>query len=127
MSREPVKDETNPKDLEGIKKPQIGLLPAAGTLYGALAMQNGASRYGPYNWRTKKIRMTIYLDAMERHILALRDGENTASDSQVPHLGHIIACAAILADAVEGEFLVDDRPPAGPASKIIERYTKKVL
>lgn len=117
-------DNTNPKDLIGIKKPQVGLLPAAGKLYGALAMQDGAMKYGPYNWRDKKVRYTVYLDALERHLLALRDREDVAPDSGLPHLGHIIACASILADAVEGGFLVDDRPLSGPASAIIARFTK---
>jgi hypothetical protein len=85
-------------------------------------MKNGADKYGPYNWRDKKVRMTIYLDAIERHLLALRDGEDIAEDSKVPHLGHIIACGALLADAVEGDFLIDDRPAKGPAAKVLEKY-----
>lgn len=117
-------DTTNPKDLVGSLKPQLGLLPAAGKVYGALAMVNGAAKYGSYNWREKKVRMTIYLDAIERHLLALRDGEDAAQDSGVPHLGHIIACAAILADAVEGGFLIDDRPVPGPGAAVIAKYTK---
>lgn len=119
------KDVSNPKDLLGIKKVQLGLLPAAGKIYGALAMTDGAAKYGPYNWRDKKVRMTIYLDAMERHILALRDGEDCAQDSGCPHLGHIIACAAILADAVEGDFLVDDRPLKGPAQTTLDKFKKQ--
>ena len=120
-----IADQTNPKDLIGVKKVQLGLLPAAGKIYGSLAMTNGAEKYGPYNWRDKKVRMTIYLDAMERHLLALRDGEDYAEDSGVHHLGHIIACGAILADAKEGGFLIDDRPKAGPAAELIKRTTKK--
>lgn len=116
--------EANPKDLLGLKKTQVGLLPAAGVLYGARAMENGAVKYGPYNWRTKKVKMSIYLDAMERHIMALRDGENVAADSQCPHLGHIIACAAILADATAGKFLIDDRPAPGPAPDILKAWEK---
>lgn len=115
-------DTTNPKDLIGVKKVPLGLLPAAGKIYGALAMKDGAKKYSAYNWRDKKIRMTIYLDAMERHLLALRDGEDVASDSGVPHLGHIIACCSILADADEGGFLIDDRPAKGPAAKMLEKY-----
>ena len=88
-------------------------------------MTNGAVKYGPYNWRNKHVKMTIYLDAMERHILDLRDGENDAKDSKVPHLGHIIACASILADAVEGGFLVDDRPTPGPSARTMEKFTTK--
>lgn len=117
-------DNTNPKDLIGIKKPQIGLLPGAGKIYGALAMQDGAAKYGPYNWRDKKVRYTIYLDALERHLLALRDGENVAPDSGLPHLGHIIACASILADAVEGGFIIDDRPLPGPSGSTLAKFTK---
>lgn len=117
-------DRTNPKDLIGIRKVQLGLLPAAAKIYGALAMEDGAKKYGPYNWRDKHVRMTIYLDALERHLLALRDGENDATDSLKPHLGHIIACAGILADAVEGGFLIDDRPLPGPAPALLARLTK---
>jgi len=115
-------DQSNPKDLIGIKKVQVGLLPAAGKIYGAKAMENGAAKYGPYNWRDKKVKYTIYLDAMERHLLALRDREDNAADSGYPHLGHIIACAAILADAVEGGFIVDDRPLPGPAAAVLDRF-----
>lgn len=114
----------NPKDLVGLKKTQVGLLPAAGVIYGAAAMENGAAKYGPYNWRDKHVKMTIYLDAIMRHVLALLDGENDAPDSKVPHLGHIIACAAILADATEGGFLIDDRPKPGPASALLTRWRK---
>ena len=122
--KRPVKDETNPKDLTGTAKVQLGLLPAAGKVYGALSMQDGAAKYGPYNWRSKKVRMSVYLDAIERHLLALRDGEDNASDSGVPHLGNIIACASILADAAEGGFLIDDRPPPGPAAMLLEKHVK---
>ena len=115
-------DTTNPKDLIGVKKVPLGLLPAAGKIYGALAMKDGAKKYEPYNWRDKKVRYTIYLDAMERHLLALRDREDFAQDSKVPHLGHIIACASILADAIDGGFIIDDRPLPGPAARMLEMY-----
>ena len=118
------RDQANPKDLIGVKKVQLGLLPAAGKIYGALAMADGAAKYSAYNWRDKKVKMTVYLDALERHILALRDGEDNASDSGVPHLGHIIAGASILADAIEGGFLIDDRPLKGPAAKVLKKYKK---
>ena len=117
-------DDANPKDRQGVKKVNLGLLPAAGTIYGALAMENGASKYGPYNWRKRKVRMTVYLDAIERHLLAFRDGEDQSRDAKVPHLGHIIACAAILADAIEGGFVMDDRPTTGPAARLLEKYDR---
>lgn len=116
---------TNPKDLVGVTKVQLGLFPAAGKIWGAWGMTNGAAKYGPYNWRANNIIYSIYLDAMERHLLALRDGEDYAVDSGVHHIAHIISNGGILADAIEGEFLVDDRPLPGPATKILERLTIK--
>ena len=131
LVRHEVPDQNNPKDLIGEKKVQLGLLPAAGKIYGALAMEFGAyhagkekTGYGPFNWREKKVRMTIYLDAIERHLEALRDGEDAAKDSGVHHLGHIIAGASILADALEGGQLIDDRPMKGPAAALLERVKK---
>jgi len=116
---------TNPKDLIGAKKVPLGLLPAAGKIQGALAAAYGASIYQPYNWREKKVSYTIYLDAMERHLLALRDGEDNASDSGVSHLGHIIAGASIIADAHACGSLIDDRPRGGPAANLLERFNDK--
>lgn len=68
--------------------------------------------------------MTVYLHAIERHLLALWDGEDVTDDSGVPHLGSIVACAAILADAREGGFLVDDRPPQGPATRLLKKWQR---
>lgn len=114
----------NPKDILASKKVAVGLLPAAGKIYGALAMCDG-KKYGPYNWREKEVRMTIYCDAIERHLLALRDGEWKDKESDVPHLGHIIASAAIVLDANGIGKLVNDLPPPGPAAAILKKYTKK--
>lgn len=117
-------EQANPKDLIATKKVQLGLFPAAGKIYGALALEDGARKYGPYNFRDKKVKMSVYLDAMERHLLALRDGEDTAEDSKLPHLAHILGCAGILADAIEGGFVIDDRPPTGPAASILAKYKR---
>lgn len=126
----PTVDQTNPKDKFGIKKVLLGLLPAAGKIYGALAMMVGAHKYGPYNWREKKVLMSVYLDAMERHIAKFRDGEDAEVDpaaaefGAIPHLGNIIACASILADAIEGGYIIDDRPAKGPASAVLAKYDR---
>lgn len=126
--------DANPKDKVGATKVPLGLLPAAGVIYGALAADFGAYRagpegigYGPYNWRERKIRYTRYLDALDRHIKALRDREDTASDSGVHHLGHLIACAAIMCDAIELGLMVDDRPPRGPAADLLARHVKRAV
>lgn len=110
---ENVKDETNPKDLLGVKKVSTAVFPAVALLHGSHAMMNGAEKYGPYNWREKQVRASIYLDACERHLLAWREREETAEDSGVHHLGHAMACLAILLDAQATGNLADDRPRNG--------------
>lgn len=115
-------DTTNPKDALASRKTAVGLWPAAGTILGARALEQGVVKYGAYNWRVTNVRMTVYLDAMERHLLALRDGEDAADDSGVSHLGHILASAAILADAWAAGTLIDDRPPPGPAAALLKHF-----
>lgn len=116
---------TNPKDLVGIKKLRMSLIPPAAKAHLAAAMQNGAEKYGAYNWREKGVRASIYLDAIDRHWNAWMDGEELAADSGVHHLGHLMACAAILLDSIELGNFVDDRPLPGPFLKVLERYRKK--
>lgn len=100
----------NPKDLIGITKVSITKLPPIATVYGAMAMMDGAVKYGPYNWRQNKVIASIYVDAAYRHLMAWFEGQENASDSSVHHLGHVIACAGILLDAQATGNLVDDRP-----------------
>lgn len=116
-------DETNPKDLLGAKKPRLSLVSPAGLVYEALAMQNGDDKYGAYNWREKKVKAMIYLDACMRHLLAWQEGEELASDSGIPHLGHAKACIGILIDAKETGSLIDNRPKKGCAAAVLARYS----
>lgn len=128
---------TNPKDLLGMKKPPLWLNPRAALLWMAKAFEFGAygvnalgekireKGYGPYNWREKKVSATVYIAAAERHLAEYLDGDNVADDSKVKHLGHAMACCAIILDAEENGNLIDDRPPKGPASKLIKFLTRK--
>ena len=125
MPLDNITDETNPKDKIGAKKPRLSLVPPSGLVYAALAMANGADKYGPYNFRDKKVQAMIYLEACIRHVLAWQDGEECAQDSGVPHLGHALACLLILIDAKETGNLIDNRPKPGVMAQLIEKYTKK--
>lgn len=116
---------TNPKDLLGIKKVQLNLVPPSSIIYQALAMEDGAKKYGPYNWRENKVIASIYVAAAMRHLQQWYDGEELASDSQKPHLAHALACLGIIVDAKETGNLVDDRPLPGAASQLIARLEKK--
>jgi len=103
-------DGPNPKDLIGSTKVSLTKLPAIATAWGAMAMMDGAKKYGPYNFRDKAVQASIYVDAAKRHLDCWFEGEECASDSKVHHLGHALACIAILLDTQATGNLIDDRP-----------------
>lgn len=116
---------TNPKDLIGVKKPPLHLVPPALALWVSKVFQQSGIKYGPFNWREKAVKKSIYLDAIERHLLALKDGEWAAVDSGLPHLAHIGANVAILFDADALGNLIDDMEWVdGPAPQIISDLTE---
>jgi hypothetical protein len=57
-------------------------------------------------------------------MLAWLDGEDNAEDSGQHHLGHALACIAIILDAEATGNLADDRPTPGAAAKLIKAFTK---
>ncbi len=86
-------------------------------------MADGRRKYGLMNWREKPVSSTIYYDAAMRHLMAWFDGEQTARDSQVHHLGHAMACMAIIMDAEAQGTLNDDRPKPGTFAFLIAEFT----
>lgn len=122
-----MSDETNPKDLLGLRKPPLRLVPPALTLFVSRVMGLGATKYGPYNWRTKKVRQTVYLEAAMRHIQAALDGENLDPESGIWHEAHAAACMGIILDARACGCLIDDRPTPGPAARLIAELTEKEM
>lgn len=117
-------DSTNPKDLVGLLKPMIHLVPPVVLIYLALGFEDGKPKYGPFNWREKKVRWTVYYAAAMRHLTSAFDGEEIDPKSKVPHLAHALSCIAILVDAKSIGNLIDDRPPPGKMAELIIQYTK---
>lgn len=116
--------DSNPKTLVGITKPPLHAIPPSALLHLGLAMVNGERKYGPFNWRDDPVSFSVYYDAAMRHWLAAWDGEDVAPDSGVLHLGHAMACAAILIDAAACGTLNDDRPKVkGPTPVLIQALT----
>ena len=111
----------NPKTLIGAKKPDLSLVPPPALIHLATAMQNGADKYGPYNWREKRISTRVYIAACMRHLLQFLDGEDFDPISHVHHLGHAMACLAIVLDADEIGMLNDNRPSFSGAAGIMIR------
>lgn len=99
----------NPKDRLGAAKPQVGLIPVGAMDSVARVMELGAVKYGPYNWRTKKIKLMVYAHAALRHIFKWIGGESIDKESGQPHLAHAAACMLIALDALATGNAVDDR------------------
>lgn len=116
--------DDNPKTAFGLLKLKFSVIPVTGIIHFMRAMMDGARKYGPLNWRTKKVTASIYYDAAERHMMAWYDGQEDAEDSGVHHLGHAMACLAIILDAHETGNLIDDRPPKGQFAALLKKYEK---
>lgn len=119
-----MSDETNPKDALGDKKVNLALVPPASIIHEAMAQEEGAKKYGPYNWREKQVRTMVYVAAGLRHLLEYLDGADFSTDTDPPvhHLGHAKACLGIVLDAMETGNLIDDRPKkSGVATRLVSR------
>lgn len=118
-------DETNPKDLEGDKKPPLSLVPPCAIVGMAMAFKEGARKYGAYNWRSKKVQAMIYIDAALRHIGQKLDGEDIDPESGVDHLDAAMASLAVYKDAQETGNLIDNRPVKGKVGTTIRKISEK--
>ncbi len=119
--------DNNPKTSVGATKVPLHLVPPSATHYLAEAFENGAGKYGPFNWREHEISVTVYYAALKRHVDAFYDGEDFAEDSGVHHIAHAMACCAMLLDAASIGKLNDDRPFKGAAAKLQKDYADKRL
>lgn len=101
----------NPKSLQGAKKYSLRYLPLSANIAVNQALEDGAKKYGPANWREKGVAISVYIDAALRHISQFYDGkQDNAADSGAPNLGHAMACMAIVIDAMAEGSAIDDRP-----------------
>jgi hypothetical protein len=117
--------DNNPKTAIGVTKVPLHLVPPSAKHFLALALANGATKYGPYNWRDAAISVSVYKAAMERHMDAFWDGEECAQDSGVHHVAHAMACCALILDALTIGNLHDDRPTKGASAQLQAEYTRK--
>lgn len=115
----------NPKQAYGDRKVAVQHVPPTAEIYLGLAMQDGARKYGPFNWRLTKVEAMTYVGACRRHLSAWVDGEERAEDSGYPHLAHAMACLAILADAFENDALIDNRPAPGSTARLLKEWERK--
>jgi len=103
--------DTNPKDAVGTKKSPVSCVPMTFIAAVGLAMLEGALKYRRHNYRVSGVRLSVYVDAIFRHMAAMWEGEWEDKDSGLPHIVKIGACCAVVYDAYLLGKLIDDRPP----------------
>jgi len=91
--------------MEAIKyddgKPRLGLVPPHAMLGMGRALTYGALKYDSYNYKQGiGLDHNRYYDALLRHLFAWIGGEDNDPESKLNHLDHVLACSAMLADAV---------------------------
>jgi hypothetical protein len=100
----------NKKDAVGATKADTAAIPSVAVFALGAAMADGAKKYDPYNYRESRVTASVFHNAMNRHHWDWWEGEDYAEDSLVHHLGHLMACCAILLDSISAGNFVDDRP-----------------
>jgi hypothetical protein len=116
----------NPKDSIGSSKVPMHLWPMEATVLGTLGLLDGAGKYGRSNYLVAPVRASIYYDAAMRHLAKWFSGEETDEDSGIPHLGHVLACCAILVGAQAAGTLIDDRNVKNGFCEFLKQYTPHV-
>ena len=104
--------DTNPKDAIGIRKLAFSVLPWQVLCRVALAMLEGALKYGRHNYRGAGVRASVYFDAVfARHLTDWWEGNDIDPDSGLHHIDKAIAGLMVMRDSMlQGNF-TDDRPP----------------
>lgn len=118
--------DTNPKSAIGGTKIPLHLWPNIASTVGALAFLDGAGKYGRQNYRPMGAKASTYYDAAKRHLDAWWEGEDKAPDSLVHHLGHSLACIAIILETHFNGNLEDDRAYPGGYFKMMDELEGEV-
>ncbi len=113
--------DTNPKDAAASTRLDLSLVPSTAIAYCALALAEGARKYGAYNWRRKGVLASVYKAAKDRHSSKWWNGQDYDPHTAVHELASVMACCAILIDAIECDKLIDDRPPKAPMGKLLDK------
>jgi len=91
-------------------KPRLGLFPTQAILAGGRALTYGVDKYEDFNYKKGKgLDWNQYYDALLRHLFAWIGGEENDKESGLRHTDHVMACCAMLADAVESNIGKDNR------------------
>jgi hypothetical protein len=86
-----MNESNKDKIAEKEAKPRFTLIPPHAQLNIVKVLEFGAIKHGAYAW--KKYPINAYIDAMERHLNAIRRGEWVDPESGLPHAAHIASSA----------------------------------
>lgn len=100
----------NPKEAIGKTKTQFHLLPPRVLIELADAMNEGANKYGSYNYRRAGVHYSTYYSSTLRHLMAWFEGEDIDADSDLSHITKAIAGLVVLRDSMIEGNAIDDRP-----------------
>jgi hypothetical protein len=122
-----VPKDPNPKDALGSARIDLSLISSVAMMEEALAMGEGAIKYGAYNYAHAPVKSRVYVAAILRHIWKYLMGEERDPKTGVHHLGSVRASAGILLTADAYGTLIDDRPhPLKGASDRLDAMEARV-
>lgn len=125
---------SNPKDMVGIRKAGLSVVPMNVIAEVGIGMLEGASKYGRHNYRAVGVRASVYFDSTMRHLIDWWEGVDIDPDSGMHHISKAITSLVVLRDAMMQGMCADDRPPRSApfygdlnasAAKIIDKYADK--
>jgi hypothetical protein len=102
---------SNPKDIVGVRKVAMSVLPFNVLADVALGLMEGAAKYGRHNYRGVGVRASVYYDATMRHLGAWWEGEDIDEASELSHVTKAISSLVVLRDAMMQGKCEDDRAP----------------
>lgn len=119
--------QSNPKDAAGSARIDFSLFDPFALAEACLAMEEGRTKYGAYNYTVVGVKSRTYVSAAMRHLFKWLMGEERDPKTGVHHLGSTIACAMVLLSAINRNKLVDDRPPSvSDASARLDAFEARV-
>lgn len=103
---------SNPKDAAAFgKRIAWSVIPWRVLAGLALALAEGAWKYGRHNYRPAGVRASVYIDACLRHLFAWVEGQDIDPASNLSHIDKAMACLVVLRDSMLQGNWDDDRPP----------------
>lgn len=101
--------DTNPKASIGSQALPMSMCSPLFAAHVALGKYNGMLKYGGSNYIGTEVVMSIYLDAIQRHLDKIKMGEVVDEVDGVNHFGAIGANCDIILSAQAAGTLIDDR------------------